>query len=124
MMGFYNSMGVGSFGGFGLYGPFFVVVLLWSLYWKGRSLWIAAKKDSKYWFVALLVINTMGILEILYIYLFSKKGGCCEGKDGGSCCKEGKSCIDGKCCKNGECNAETKTPEKIDDSCGCGHEHK
>jgi len=33
----------------------------------------AARKGEKIWFVALLVINTLGILEILYIYVFSEK---------------------------------------------------
>jgi methionyl-tRNA synthetase len=56
--------------------PFpFTLVLVWTLAWKGVALWTAAKADSKKWFVALLVINTMGLLEILYIYCFSKK--CC-----------------------------------------------
>jgi len=40
--------------------------------WKGWALWKAAKNDSKGWFVALLLINTMGILDILYIYVFGK----------------------------------------------------
>jgi hypothetical protein len=57
--------------------PFlFAVFLVWVLVWKGLALWTAAKADSKKWFVALLVINTMGLLEILYIYCFSKK--CCQ----------------------------------------------
>ncbi|MDP3800029.1 MAG: DUF5652 family protein [bacterium] len=49
---------------------FFVV---WSIYWKGRALWRASHLNSKPWFIALLVINTLGILEILYIYIFSKR---------------------------------------------------
>ena len=54
--------------------PFLLtMVLAWTLVWKGMALWIAAKADSKNWFVALLVINTMGLLEISYIYYFSKK---------------------------------------------------
>ncbi|MDO8443071.1 MAG: DUF5652 family protein [bacterium] len=48
-------------------------VLAWTLTWKGIALWTAAKADSKKWFVALLAINTMGLLDILYIYYFSKK---------------------------------------------------
>jgi len=72
-MNYYSALGTGNYNSFGFVGPIFVLVLVWSLYWKGRSLWLAAKKDSKYWFVALLLINTMGILEILYIYFFSKK---------------------------------------------------
>ncbi|MFA5173508.1 MAG: DUF5652 family protein [Candidatus Paceibacterota bacterium] len=53
--------------------PILTLVLLWSAYWKGMALWKAAKKGDLKWFIAILVINTMGILEILYIYLFSKK---------------------------------------------------
>lgn len=49
------------------------IVLLWSLYWKGMALWKAAQLKSKVWFIVILVINLVGILEILYIYVFSKK---------------------------------------------------
>jgi len=52
----------------------FLVGLVWTLAWTGWALWIAAKKDSKPWFVALLVLNTFGILEILYIFVFSNWG--------------------------------------------------
>jgi len=48
------------------------VVLVWSLVWKGIALWISARKKQMVWFVILLIVNTMGILEILYIFLFSK----------------------------------------------------
>ena len=54
-------------------GILLIVFIIWSVYWKGRALWRAAHLNSKPWFVALLVINTLGILEILYIYVFSKK---------------------------------------------------
>lgn len=50
-------------------------VLIWSLVWKGLALWKAAHEESKPWFVALLVVNTAGILEILYIFVFAKKKG-------------------------------------------------
>ena len=49
-----------------------MVVLIWSLPWKGVALWKAAQKKDLYWFVALLVVNTVGILDILYIFIFSK----------------------------------------------------
>jgi len=48
------------------------VVITWSLFWKGLAMWKAARKNSPIWFVALIVINTVGIFEILYIYLFSE----------------------------------------------------
>lgn len=50
-----------------------MVIFIWSLIWKGLALWKSAKNNHKIWFVAILVINTVGILEILYIYVFSKK---------------------------------------------------
>jgi len=49
-----------------------IVVMVWSLYWKGRALWTASKKDQKYWFVALLIVNSVGILEIVYLVFFQK----------------------------------------------------
>ncbi len=49
------------------------ILLIWSLIWKGIALWKAAKSDSKVWFIVLLIVNTFGILDILYIYIFSKK---------------------------------------------------
>lgn len=49
-----------------------VIVAAWTLVWKALALWKAARKNSRIWFVALLLINTMGLLEILYIFLFSK----------------------------------------------------
>jgi len=42
-------------------------LLVWSLFWKGMALWHAAKRDEKPWFIVLLVINTVGILEMIYL---------------------------------------------------------
>ena len=67
-----NTFGIGQFRpGIGI---LLAVVLIWSLVWKGLALWRAARAGSKWWFIAMLVINTVGILEILYIYVFSRKG--------------------------------------------------
>ncbi len=54
--------------------PKWLVILLaiWIITWKGFALWRSAQRKEKIWFVVLLVINTMGILEILYLFLFSK----------------------------------------------------
>ena len=48
------------------------VVVVWSLVWKGIALWKSSRRNSIVWFVVLLVVNTVGILEILYIFLFSE----------------------------------------------------
>lgn len=50
------------------------LISLWALAWKGVALWKAAKNKSVIWFVVLLIINDLGIIEILYIFWFSKIG--------------------------------------------------
>ncbi|MEO8066015.1 MAG: DUF5652 family protein [Candidatus Doudnabacteria bacterium] len=59
--------------GFEFLVPFIVLAVLWSLVWKGLALWRAARHSDTGWFVVLLIVNTLGILEILYLYVFSKK---------------------------------------------------
>ena len=51
----------------------FLVIMAWSTVWKAIAMWKAARKNSKPWFIALLLINTVGILEIVYIFYISKK---------------------------------------------------
>jgi len=50
----------------------FVVIMIWSAIWKGLALWKAARKNAPVWFIIFLVVNTIGILEILYIKVFSE----------------------------------------------------
>jgi len=50
-----------------------VPLLVWSVATKGLALWYSARASQKVWFVALLVINTIGILEIIYLTIFRKK---------------------------------------------------
>lgn len=52
----------------------FLIIAIWSLIWKGIALWKAAHKEHKIWFIIFLIANTIGILEILYIFIFSKMG--------------------------------------------------
>ena len=49
-----------------------VIIGIWSLVWKGIALWKSAGKKQLIWFIVFIFINTVGILEILYIYVFSK----------------------------------------------------
>jgi len=50
-----------------------LLILLWTLPWKGVALWKSVKNNHKKWFVVLLVLNTMALLEIIYIFYFSKE---------------------------------------------------
>ena len=48
------------------------IVSIWSLIWKGLALWKSARRRQIVWFIIFLLVNTVGILEILYIYVFSE----------------------------------------------------
>ena len=48
------------------------IISVWTLIWKGLALWKSSKKEHIIWFVIFLILNTAGILEILYIFIFSK----------------------------------------------------
>ena len=51
---------------------FIWLIILWAIPWKGVALWRAARNRHKKWFIALLLVNTVAILEIIYIFYFSK----------------------------------------------------
>ena len=51
------------------------LIILWTLPWKGVALWKAARRNHQTWFIVLLILNTLAILEILYIFIFSKRKG-------------------------------------------------
>lgn len=55
--------------------PLLAVLFIWTIIWKGLALWKAARRNDELWFVLILVINTMGLLEIIYIYLISHRDG-------------------------------------------------
>jgi len=48
-----------------------ILIALWTLPWKGVALWKAAHNKHTGWFVAMLILNTLAILEITYIFYFS-----------------------------------------------------
>jgi len=49
------------------------LILIWSIPWKAVALWKSARANQLWWFVILLIVNTVGLLEILYIFVFSPK---------------------------------------------------
>lgn len=44
-----------------------ILLLLWELAWKGAALWKAAQTCRLGWFIALLLINSAGILPIVFL---------------------------------------------------------
>lgn len=69
---FYSTMWDGGLWWLVALVPFLIILTIWSLFWKAWALWIAARQGQKIWFGALLVVNTAGILEIIYIFWASK----------------------------------------------------
>lgn len=48
--------------------PLLPLIMLWGLFWKGLALWHSAGRKQGWWFLLLLVLNTAGILEIIYLF--------------------------------------------------------
>lgn len=53
------------YGTFGLLIPFVILDLVL----KGFALWRSARKGQNAWFIALLIVNSMGILPLVYLVL-------------------------------------------------------
>jgi hypothetical protein len=51
-----------------------IPLVIWEIVWKGIALWKAGRNNQMKWFVALLIFNTVGILPIVYLKFFQKKG--------------------------------------------------
>lgn len=60
-----------------IFGPNTLLIItlisLWTLPWKGWALWLAARRGERWWFIALLLINTLAVLEIIYIFGIAKR---------------------------------------------------
>jgi len=50
-----------------------ICLFIWTIPWKGFALWKSARRGEKIWFIVLLLVNTLSILEILYIFVFSRR---------------------------------------------------
>jgi|TARA_Y100000310_G_C20206612_1_gene589367 hypothetical protein len=51
---------------------FWIPILIWEAVWKGIGMWKAARNSQLGWFIAILIVNSAGILPIVYIYFFQK----------------------------------------------------
>ena len=50
-----------------------ILAIVWTFFWKGYALWTASKNNNKKWFIALIILNTFAILDIIYIFYIAKK---------------------------------------------------
>ncbi|HWB39197.1 MAG TPA: DUF5652 family protein [Candidatus Saccharimonadales bacterium] len=49
------------------------LLAIWDLIWRGLALWRAAQKQQKAWYVAILVVNSVGVLPIIYLLTNKEK---------------------------------------------------
>ncbi|MDD5318302.1 MAG: DUF5652 family protein [Candidatus Pacebacteria bacterium] len=66
------AIGVGAPTWLHVFGPGLAILLLWSIFWKGLALWHSGRRGQSIWFILLLIINTAGILEIIYLFFVAK----------------------------------------------------
>lgn len=70
-----HNFGMGYGMGMPVWGPAFglsiLALVVWSLVWKGLALWRASQRGEKVWFIVFLLINTAGILEIIYLFFIT-----------------------------------------------------
>jgi uncharacterized protein (DUF983 family) len=50
-----------------------IILMIWSLIWKGLALWKSARLNQKTWYIIMLLVNTVGILEIIYLLIVRNK---------------------------------------------------
>jgi hypothetical protein len=51
-----------------------IVLAIWTIPWKIYAIWTAVKNDHKKWFVAILLLNTVSILELYYVFKVGNSG--------------------------------------------------
>jgi methionyl-tRNA synthetase len=50
-----------------------IPLVIWEAVWKGIGLWKSAKNNQVKWFIAMFILNTVGLLSIIYLKFFQKK---------------------------------------------------
>jgi hypothetical protein len=53
--------------------PVLIVVCIWEAVWKLVAMWKAGRNNHLAWFICIALINTIGILPIVYILKNRKK---------------------------------------------------
>lgn len=50
----------------------FILLVIWSIVWKIIALWKASQNGQKMWFVGMFLVNSVGILELIYLGFFQR----------------------------------------------------
>ena len=52
--------------------PLIIILMVADLILRGLALYKSAQKEQKFWFIALLIVNSVGILPLIYLLLEKK----------------------------------------------------
>ncbi len=50
----------------------FLLFVIWTAIWKGLALWRSARMGHVVWFIVFLLVNLLGIPEIIYLIVTEK----------------------------------------------------
>jgi hypothetical protein len=50
-----------------------IILTLWTIPWKAMALWKSARRGQVGWFLFFLLVNTLAIMEIIYLKVLGKK---------------------------------------------------
>jgi hypothetical protein len=53
--------------------PWIIILLIFIIILKAIVLWHSARRGQKIWFIAILILNTLGLLEITYLIIYRKQ---------------------------------------------------
>jgi hypothetical protein len=50
-----------------------IPLVVWDAVWKSVALWKSGRNNQLKWFIAILLLNTIGILPIVYLRFFQSR---------------------------------------------------
>lgn len=53
--------------------PLIILLVIWDTVWKMIALWKSARNNHLVWFIFLGIVNSVGILPIIYILMHRNK---------------------------------------------------
>ena len=52
--------------------PLIIILAIWDMIWKIVAMWYASRDNQKMWYILLAIINSIGVLPILYLLVIRK----------------------------------------------------
>ncbi len=56
-----------------MYPQVLILLAIWETCFKAVGLWKSSHNNQRYWFITILVVNSLGIVPAIYLKFFQKK---------------------------------------------------